>query len=81
MVYFRHIIVNTLHKGDDKDGGDDDGDGGGGDNNRELTITLYHDGILSGNLLRFNCDATEGLERPDLLLPPEPLPPVLLPPV
>jgi hypothetical protein len=48
---------------------------------QQLTITLYHDGILSGTFLRFNCTGTDGLARPDLLLLPEPLPPVLLPPV
>jgi len=47
----------------------------------QLTITLYHDGTLSGNLLRFKCGGKEGLARPDLLLPPEPLPPVLPLPV
>jgi hypothetical protein len=47
-------------------------------NHEQLTITLYHDGILSGNLLRFKCGGKEGLPRPDLLLP---LTPVLPPPV
>lgn len=47
----------------------------------QLTITLYHVGILSGNLLRLKCCGKEGLARPDLLLPPEPLPPVLPPPI
>jgi hypothetical protein len=89
MVCFRYIIVKNLHKGDNKD------DRGHGNitsinqitakyyihNHEQLTITLYHDGILSGNLLRFNCGGKEGLARPDLLLPPEPLPPLLPPPV
>jgi hypothetical protein len=26
MVYFRHVIVNTLHNGDNKDDDDDDDD-------------------------------------------------------
>ena len=73
MGCFRYITVNTLHKGDNNDSDDD--------NHEQLTITLYHDGILSGNLLRFNCGGKEGLARPDLLLPPEPLPPLLPPPV
>lgn len=47
----------------------------------QLTYTLYHDGILSGNLMRFKWCGKEGLARPDLLLPPEPLPPVLPLPV
>jgi hypothetical protein len=96
MVCFRYIIVKTLHKGDNKDGGGGGGGGGGSGtktsinqitakyythNHEQLTITLYHDGILSGNLLRFNCGGKEGLARPDLLLPPEPLPPLLPPPV
>jgi hypothetical protein len=73
MVCIRYITVNTLHKGDNNKSDDD--------NHEQLTITLYHDGVLSGNLLRVNCGGKEGLARPDLLLPPEPLPPLLPPPV
>ena len=37
MVHFRYIIVNTLHKGDNKDVDDDDGGGGGGDDDDRYT--------------------------------------------
>ena len=33
MVCFRYIIVNTLHKGDDRDDGDDDDDDDDDDDN------------------------------------------------
>ena len=33
MVCFRHIIINTLHKGDKKDDNDDDDDDNNNNNN------------------------------------------------
>jgi len=36
MVCFRYIIVNTLHKGDDRDDDDDDDDDNNNNNNRAL---------------------------------------------
>ena len=36
MVYFRYIIVNTLHKGDNKDDDDDDDD----------NISHYYDKLI-----------------------------------
>ena len=41
MVYFRYIIVNTLHKGDNKDDDDDDDDNNNNNNNNAKNLTLY----------------------------------------
>ena len=37
MVYFRYIIVNTLHKGDNDDDDDDDDDDNNNNNNNNNT--------------------------------------------
>ena len=42
-VCFRYKIVNTLHKGDDKDDDDDDDDGD--DNNNNNNNSFYYEGI------------------------------------
>jgi hypothetical protein len=43
MVCFRYIIVNILHKGEDKDGyDDDDDDGNNNNNNNNNNNTLLH---------------------------------------
>ena len=34
MVWFRYIIANTLHKGDNKDNDDDDDDDNNNNNNK-----------------------------------------------
>ena len=36
MVCFRYIIVNTLHKGDNKDDDDDDDDDNNNNNNNHI---------------------------------------------
>jgi hypothetical protein len=42
MVYFRYIVVNTLHKGDNKYEDDDDDDNNTNDNNNNFLKYLEH---------------------------------------
>jgi len=41
MVCFRHIIVNTHHKADNKDGGGDDDDNDNNNNNNNVYYYYY----------------------------------------
>jgi hypothetical protein len=44
MVYFRYIIVNTLHKGENKDN-DDDNNNNNNNNNNTKFIASYVCGV------------------------------------
>jgi hypothetical protein len=48
VVCFRYIIVNTLHKGDNKD--DDEGGGGGGDDNSFVYLYDMHQQMIKTSL-------------------------------
>ena len=43
MVYFRHIIVSTLHKGDNKNDDDDDDDNNNNNTTSTTTNKCYGD--------------------------------------
>jgi len=59
VVCFRYIIVNTQHKGDNKDDDNDDDDGGGGGGMMMMMVVIIIITIIHG---QFYWD----LERPSV---------------
>ena len=62
MVCFRYIIVNTLHKGDNKDDDDDDDNNNNNNNNNNFLTSLFS--AMSTSQLR---NQHLGVERKVLL--------------